>query len=188
MITPNQLTIFRVILALICPAILIHERSLTNEIIVTVLFSIACFTDWWDGYLARKHGMITSLGKIADPIADKLMTIGLLATFAYLELFGFEWVVIILVREVAVTIARFIKLRNGKVLPAESAGKIKVTFQIASIYAALIFLMLFDSKLFFEPEPYFLFVFQSLYYIGIFIAVLMTVISGIIFFQRYDTP
>jgi CDP-diacylglycerol--glycerol-3-phosphate 3-phosphatidyltransferase len=186
MITPNQLTIFRILIALVCPFILIAERSLTNEIIVFILFTIACVTDWWDGHLARKHSMITNLGKIADPIADKLLTIGLLFTFAYLGLFGFEWVAIILVREVAVTIARFIKLKQGKVLPAEGAGKIKVGFQIGSIYATLLFMMLFDSALFFEPEPYFLFVFQSFYYIGIFLAVLLTLISGVIFFQRYD--
>jgi CDP-diacylglycerol---glycerol-3-phosphate 3-phosphatidyltransferase len=187
MITPNQLTVFRIIIALISPVILIYDRSLTSEIIVFFLFTIACVTDWWDGYLARTKSMITNFGKIMDPIADKLLIIGLLFTFAYFELFGFEWVIIILVREIAVTSARFIKLKQGKVLPAESAGKIKIGFQIGSVYAALIFMMLFDSTLFFEPEPYFLFAFQSLYYIGIFLAVLTSIISGMLFFQRYDT-
>lgn len=186
MITPNQLTIFRILIALVSPFVLISGRSLTSEIIVFILFTVACLTDWWDGYLARKRSIITNLGKIADPIADKLLILGLLSTFAYFGLFGFEWVMIIFVREIAVTTARLIRLRQGKTLPAESAGKIKVGFQISSIYAALIFLMLFDSQLFFEPEPYFLFVFQSIYYIAIFLAVLTTVISGILFFQRYD--
>jgi CDP-diacylglycerol--glycerol-3-phosphate 3-phosphatidyltransferase len=130
--------------------------------------------------------MITKLGKIADPIADKLLIIGLMFTFAYLELYGYEWVMIICVRETAVTTARFIKLRQGKVIPAESAGKIKVGFQIGSIYATFVYLMLFDCGLFYEPEPYFLFIFNSIHYLGIFLAVLTTVVSGVLFFQRYD--
>ena len=186
MVTPNQLTVFRIALALICPFILLSGRSLAHEMIVTVLFTVACITDWWDGYLARKHSMITNLGKITDPIADKLLTIGLLFTFAYFGLFGFEWAVIILVREVVVTIARMIKLKQGKVLPAEGAGKIKMVFQIGSIYTVLFYMILFDSHLFFQPEPYFLFVFQSVYYIFIFVALLVTVISGVLFFNHYD--
>lgn len=186
MITPNRLTIFRILIALISPVILIVNRSFASELIVAFLFTVACITDWWDGYLARKKSMITNLGKIADPIADKLLIIGLMFTFAYLELYGYEWVLVIFIREVIVTIARLIKLKQGKVIPAEGAGKIKVGFQIGSIYATLIFVMLFDSGLFFHPEPYFLFVFQSIHYLGIFLAVLTTVISGILFFQRFD--
>src|SRR3990167_7632457 len=123
MITPNRLTVVRIIIAFVCPVILITQRSLTNELIVMVLFTLACVTDWWDGHLARKKSMITNLGKIADPIADKLLIIGLMFTFAYLELYGYEWVLVIFIREVIVTIARLIKLKQGKVIPAEGAGK-----------------------------------------------------------------
>ncbi|OGW85482.1 MAG: CDP-diacylglycerol--glycerol-3-phosphate 3-phosphatidyltransferase [Omnitrophica bacterium RIFCSPHIGHO2_02_FULL_46_11] len=184
MITPNQLTIFRILLAVACPFILISNRSFLSEFIVLIAFTVACITDWWDGYLARKKSMVTAIGKIADPIADKLLILGLMTVFAILELYAFEWVIVIFIREITVTFARLVYLKKGNVLPAEWAGKVKIGFQITSVYLTLLFLLAFDSHLFFKDEPFVLFAFQSAHYLGIFFATVLTVISGAMFFKR----
>lgn len=184
MITPNHLTGLRILIALASPLVLMWNRSLASELIVIFAFTIACITDWWDGYLARKKSMVTWAGKIADPLADKLLILGLMFTFASFRLYTIEWILPILMRELAVTVARLVSLRRGRVIPAEWAGKVKVGFQIGSIYATLVFLIAFDSGLFFEPEPIVLFVCQSLHYAGIFLATVVTIASGVIFFHR----
>ena len=184
MITPNQLTAFRIIIALVLPLLLIWNRSFSRELLVFLGFTAACITDWWDGYLARKKSMVTWSGKIADPIADKLLIIGLMGTFSYLGLYSFWWVVPIFVREVVVTTIRLVSLKRGKVIPAEAAGKIKVGFQIASIYFTLIFLIFLDAGFVSESKPSLLFLFQALHYSGIFLADVITIISGAFFFRH----
>ncbi|MBI4394790.1 MAG: CDP-alcohol phosphatidyltransferase family protein [Candidatus Omnitrophica bacterium] len=180
MITPNRLTAFRVFLAMISPLLLIWNRTLMIEVFVTLLFTTACITDWWDGYLARKKSMVTATGKIVDPIADKLLILGFMITFSFFKLYSFIWILPILIREVSVTWARIIRLRRGRVIPAEWAGKVKVGFQIASVYASLLFLMALDSGL----DRSFLLPLQVLHYIGILVANIVTIISGVLFFKR----
>jgi len=185
MITPNRLTALRILIAFISPLLLIWNRSFLIESIVFVAFTAACITDWWDGHLARTKSMVTQTGKIADPIADKLLILGLMATFSFLRLYSFWWVVPILVRELAVTTVRLVNLKQGKVIPAEAAGKIKVGVQIASIYVTLGFLMVLDKGSV-ELGSFLLNLFQILHYFGIFLANIVTVISGVIFFYRLN--
>lgn len=184
MITPNHLTGLRILIAFASPLLLIWHRSIVSELIILFLFTIACITDWWDGYLARKKSMVTRIGKLVDPIADKLLILGLMLTFSRFELYTFEWIVFIFMRELTITIARLVNLKKGKVIPAEWAGKVKVGFQIGSIYATLLFLLAFDSGLFWKPAAVILFVFQSIHYLGIFLATIVTMTSGVIFFHR----
>ena len=186
MITPNRLTAVRILIALVSPVLLIAKRSLATEFFVLAAFTVACVTDWWDGHLARTKAMETQAGKIADPIADKLLISGLMAAFAYLKLYAFEWVVPIVLREAAVTAVRLNLLRKGRVIPAEWAGKVKIGFQIGSIYATLVFLMAQDSAINFSPALFQLI--QILHYLGIFLAVSVTVVSGLSFFGRLAKP
>ena len=186
MVTPNQLTAVRIVLAFVCPALLLYQRSFAFEFIALVAFTIGCLTDWWDGYLARKRGMVTQVGALLDPIADKLLLVGLMLTFAVRGLYSVEWVIPIVVRELLVTMTRLSRLRRGQVVPAEWAGKWKVGFQIASIYATFAFLIALDSRLFDSSRPAFLFFLQSVHYVGIGLAVVFTVTSGISFFRRLD--
>ncbi|MBI4372581.1 MAG: CDP-alcohol phosphatidyltransferase family protein [Candidatus Omnitrophica bacterium] len=180
MITPNRLTALRVFLAFISPLLLIWYRTPIMEIITILLFTAACITDWWDGHLARTKSMITAAGKIADPIADKLLIIGLMLAFVFFKLYSFWWIVAILTREIAVTCVRIMRLRRGQVIPAEWAGKVKVGFQIGSVYASLLYLVIldsgFDNRLVVASE--------ALHYIGILIANAVTLFSGITFFYH----
>ena len=186
MITPNRLTAVRIVIAFISPLLLIWNRSFHNELIVLIGFTLACITDCWDGYLARSKSMITWTGKIVDPIADKLLILGLMFTFSFLGLYSFWWVIPILIRELVVTGVRLVSLKRGKVIPAEAAGKIKIGFQIGSIYATLVFLMMLDRGVFLEPKSLPLASLQALHYLGVFLANVVTLLSGIIFLYRLN--
>ena len=186
MITPNRLTVLRMVIAFLSPALLIVNRSILIDVLVFVLFTVAVVTDWWDGYLARTRRMVTSTGALMDPIADKLLILGLMFAFSFIGLYAFEWLVAILVRELAVTIARLIYLNQGRVIPAEGAGKLKVGFQIGSIYATLVFLVIRDSNVFGTSYVALTIVFHGIHYLGIFLANFFTLVSGILFFKRLE--
>ena len=98
---------------------------------------IAISTDWVDGYLARSRGLVTDLGKILDPIADKLLTSGALVCLSILGEVPWWVTGLIVVREVGITIWRFVELGRGNVVPASSGGKLKTVAQSVAISFAL---------------------------------------------------
>lgn len=185
MITPNRLTLFRIVLAISCPILLIRFRTLTADIGVILLFILAGITDWWDGHLARRKALVTLTGKILDPIADKFLILGLLISFVCLGLYSIEWILAILIREVVVTFVRLVRLSKGTVISAEWAGKLKVGFQIGSISASLLYLSFMDSG-FFSNTSKFITMIQALHYLGIILANVFTIGSGISFFKHLD--
>lgn len=104
-----------------------------------LIFSVAAFTDFLDGYLARKYNLITNFGKLMDPLADKIL---MCAGFVLLITLGHipAWiVVVILSREFLVTGLRLVASAEGKVLAAEGLGKYKTIFQILTILYFLLF-------------------------------------------------
>src|SRR5690606_1413816 len=111
----------------------------------------AAFSDLWDGYLARKHGWISDFGKLVDPIADKLLLAATFVPFYLLSGSGSPdgqlpiitrlplWIVLIVFgREALVTLIRSIVARNGVVIPAGRAGKLKAVFQNIFIGTAIL--------------------------------------------------
>jgi CDP-diacylglycerol---glycerol-3-phosphate 3-phosphatidyltransferase len=103
--------------------------------VATALFVLAIATDGVDGHLARGRNLVTNVGIILDPIADKLLIGGALVSLAILgDLGPFGWWVtgIILVREIGITVFRFIVIRR-RVIPASKGGKLKTVFQSVAI-------------------------------------------------------
>jgi len=96
------------------------------------VFLVAAFTDFADGALARKRNAVTTLGKIADPIADKAITGVALVGLSYLGELPWWVTVVILSREIGITVVRFAVLRHG-VIPATRGGKAKTVMQILAI-------------------------------------------------------
>lgn len=141
MTLPNLLTMARI---LACPAIfaLTVTSSISARFLAFLLFLAAAVSDVWDGYLARKQGLVTNLGKFLDPLADKLLLVATLVPF-YLLSHGDDpvgsipwwgrlplWVlVLVLGRELAVTLLRSWGAARGVVIPAGKAGKRKALFQ-----------------------------------------------------------
>nr|WP_281401006.1 CDP-diacylglycerol--glycerol-3-phosphate 3-phosphatidyltransferase [Amycolatopsis umgeniensis] len=105
--------------------------------IATALFAIASFTDQVDGWVARKYGLITDFGKIADPIADKALIGAALIGLSVLGELGWWVTIVIAIREIGVTLLRFWVIRHG-VIPASRGGKAKTLAQIAAITAYLL--------------------------------------------------
>jgi CDP-diacylglycerol--glycerol-3-phosphate 3-phosphatidyltransferase len=126
----NALTVLRLLLVPLLAWLLLRESGEDDlsRVAAFVTFSVAMVTDRVDGELARRRGLVTDFGKIADPIADKALT-G--TAFVGLSLLGeLPWwvTVVVLVREVGITVLRFVVIRHG-VMPAGRGGKLKTGLQ-----------------------------------------------------------
>lgn len=128
---PNGLTLLRLALVPVFVVLLV-AGSTTSRVAAFVVFGIASVTDLLDGELARRGGKITDFGKIADPIADKVLTGSALITLSALGALTWWVTGIIMVREIGVTLLRFWVIRHG-VIPASRGGKIKTVLQIIAI-------------------------------------------------------
>jgi len=145
----NRITVARILLVPIImffllikvkfPHIRIEEFSITyNQIIAALIFIIAASTDSLDGYIARKRKLVTNLGKLLDPLADKLLVTAVLVSLVEMGKVD-AWIVIVIIsREWAVTGLRQIALLEGTVMAASKWGKAKTAAQITAIIALLI--------------------------------------------------
>jgi len=139
---PNFLSLFRI---LIIP-VLVYLLTFTDRasaLLAGVLFLVAAVTDYFDGYLARRTKSVSDVGKILDPLADKLMVASALIMLAALDRPNEPsvpaWlVVLILARESAVTVIRGIALSEGIVMQAETLGKYKFTLQVFALVGLLV--------------------------------------------------
>ena len=130
----NALTTLRVLLVPVFGACLVAS-DFTNagwQIAATVVFAIASITDYVDGWIARRRNLVTSFGKVADPIADKALTGTALVLLSAHDVVPWWVTVLILVRELGITALRFIVLRHG-VIPASPGGKLKTMLQSIGI-------------------------------------------------------
>lgn len=191
MTLPNKLTMFRIILIPVMVTIayipffnenFVGAISLANLINV-IIFTVASMTDFLDGYLARKHNLVTTFGKFADPLADKLLVISAMVVLCtQIQQYNpeFTWfipgwvIIVILCREFIVSGIRLVAVERGNVIAAGMLGKIK-TF---TTMVALVFLFLYQIN------------FNGLYlfgYIGavlMYVALFFTVLSGIEYFWK----
>lgn len=179
-ITPNILTAVRVVITGAICFILLTASHILMLALAFLLFVLACLTDWWDGELARKKSMITNFGKIADPIADKILVLGLLYSFSSLDIYSAWWVLPILVREVTITGIRTKKVLRGEIIAAEFSGKIKTVVQLVAAGAA--FLILLAQRT--GQSHQILTALQVNVYIWLVIANALTLISGYLFLKR----
>jgi CDP-diacylglycerol--glycerol-3-phosphate 3-phosphatidyltransferase len=136
---PNMLSLSR-ILSVPVFILLMLEPSPVRALAAGVVFSLASATDWLDGYLARKWGQVTKVGKLLDPIADKILIMSALVTLVEIRSDVVPaWIAIIIIgREFAVTGLRAIASSDGIVIPAETVGKYKVGAQITAVLSLLL--------------------------------------------------
>jgi len=129
---PNLLSIARILMVPVLVVVLMTKVT-NHEVIGVVVFWIASITDWLDGYLARRWKQVTTLGKLLDPLADKLLVAGALMGLVELNLAPAWMTFIILAREFVVTGLRGIASEEGLTIPAGTVGKWKMGFQVAAI-------------------------------------------------------
>lgn len=138
---PNALTAFRLACVPVLVALLATpsgEWGLARDA-AAVVFVVASITDILDGAIARRRGLVTSFGKVADPIADKALTGTALIGLSALGELPWWVTVVILVREIGVTLLRLWVLRAG-VIPASRGGKLKTVMQTIAITMYLVVL------------------------------------------------
>jgi CDP-diacylglycerol--glycerol-3-phosphate 3-phosphatidyltransferase len=137
LLDPNTLTLIRILATPLIVLLLLLPNRLT-AFLAALIFSIAAITDYFDGLLARQRGLESNLGKVMDPVADKL-----LVSSAFIMLTSLGWipawlVCIIIGRELAVTGLRNIVAQHDLDVSASNLGKYKTGFQIAAIIPLLI--------------------------------------------------
>jgi CDP-diacylglycerol---glycerol-3-phosphate 3-phosphatidyltransferase len=136
---PNAITLGRIFLVPLLVVVLLTKFDgwqlfgVSKEILGALIFAVASLTDWLDGYVARRRKQVTGLGQWMDPLADKLLVTAALVSLVYLELAPAWMVVVILGREMAVTVLRSIAHARGHALPASPIGKLKMVAQVAAI-------------------------------------------------------
>lgn len=191
MTLPNKLTMFRIVLIPLMVVVAyipffnetyIGMMSLANFINV-IIFTVASLTDFLDGYIARKHNLVTTFGKFADPLADKLLVISAMVVLCtQIQQYApeFTWfipgwvIIVILCREFIVSGIRLVAVERGNVIAAGLLGKIK-TF---TTMVAIIFLFLYQVQVFNIP------LFGYIGAVMMYIALIFTVLSGIEYFWK----
>ena len=127
---PNKITIFRVCMIPVFLVFMLVPGIPYSNYIATAVFAIACASDALDGYIARKHNLVTNFGKFMDPLADKLLVCSALICFVELSYIPAWIVVIIIAREFIISGFRLIASDNGVVIAASYWGKFKTIAQM----------------------------------------------------------
>lgn len=153
----TKITFFRILLIPVVLFFLLWSPQWS--FMAAILFVLASASDWLDGYIARKYDQVSVLGKFLDPLADKLLVIGILVVFVQMGKLGSVPVVIIIFREIIVTGMRLIAAGEGIVIAASLIAKYKTTAQMIAVA-----MLLFDI-------PFAMLVFG--------VSVLLTIFSGI---------
>jgi CDP-diacylglycerol--glycerol-3-phosphate 3-phosphatidyltransferase len=130
----NYLTVLRLLLVPVFLVLLLADDgdNAALRLGATVVFLLAALTDRIDGQIARSRGLITSFGKLLDPIADKALIGAALIGLSVLDELPWWVTVLVLVREIGVTLLRFVVIRHG-VMPAGRGGKLKTVLQTVAI-------------------------------------------------------
>jgi CDP-diacylglycerol---glycerol-3-phosphate 3-phosphatidyltransferase len=141
---PNSLSVTRICLVPLLVVVLLTKfegrqiLGVPTAFVGAAIFGLASFTDWADGYLARRRKQITPFGQFIDPLADKLLTLAAFVSIVQMDLAPAWMVSVIIGREFAVTAWRSIVYARGGAMPASPLGKIKMGAQVIAILALIL--------------------------------------------------
>jgi CDP-diacylglycerol---glycerol-3-phosphate 3-phosphatidyltransferase len=130
---PNVLTLLRILLVPVIVVALLDSTP-NGDLVAAFVFAFASATDFVDGRLARSRDSVTTFGKLMDPIADKLLIIAALVSLVSLDRLAAWVAMVIIARELAVTMSRMAATGYGVVISANRWGKLKTAFQVATIF------------------------------------------------------
>ena len=179
--TPNKLSLLRVALIPVM-VLFMYLPGWPMVLLSTAVFGAAAYTDYLDGHIARRDGLVTDFGKFIDPVADKLLN---LSAMIMLTLNGLlpQWaVIVILARELAVDGLRMVAVGQGRVIAAGKLGKIKTVSQIVLV----LFLMIAGrlAPVVFPNVPVLLTAVDVIGWVIIAWVVAITIWSGVDYFQK----
>ena len=177
---PNKITLIRIILIPIMVFLYLATFIPYGKIIALAVFILAACTDFLDGMIARKYGLVTNIGKFLDPIADKLLTAGaLLLVVCDMTIpapYGVIIAIIILGRELIISAFRQVAATKNFIMAADKWGKVKTIFQDIALPALFLLSLIYQYSWF---SQIFVFVYEIICYVLIGIATLLTIISGL---------
>ena len=133
---PNFLTVVRILLVPVLVVALVGNTS-GGDILAAIVFALASVTDFVDGYLARSRDSVTTFGKLMDPLADKLLVVAALISLVSLHRLAAWVAMVIIARELAVTVMRMGATQAGVIIPASNLAKLKTCVQIAAILGVI---------------------------------------------------
>jgi CDP-diacylglycerol--glycerol-3-phosphate 3-phosphatidyltransferase len=133
---PNLLTVLRILLVPVLIVALLGHTS-DGDVFAAGVFAAASITDFVDGYLARTRDSVTTFGKLMDPLADKLLIVAALISLVSLHRLAAWVAMVIIARELAVTVLRMGATQAGVIMPASNFGKLKTCVQIAAILSVI---------------------------------------------------
>jgi len=169
---PNKITLFRIFIVPLIIVFLIKPSPFFC-FLAALLFGLAAATDWLDGHLARTTGQVTTLGKLLDPIADKILVLSALIPLVGLDRVPAWLATVMIGREIAVTGLRAMAASDRIIMPAGRAGKYKTGFEIAAIE----FLLLNWDLKFIE--------FQTVGMICLLVAMVFSLVAAVDYFSSY---
>ncbi|RLC52623.1 MAG: CDP-diacylglycerol--glycerol-3-phosphate 3-phosphatidyltransferase [Candidatus Cloacimonadota bacterium] len=148
---PNILTLIRIILVPVFIWLVFSSSISNNILLATIVFLLASITDYFDGMLARRYKIISNFGKIMDPLADKILVISaLFALSLQLKFINIIVVIIIIFREIAVSVLRNYYAGRGIYIAANIWGKLKTFTQMTGIVISLIFASAVKNSIFLQ--------------------------------------
>jgi len=133
---PNSLTVLRILLVPVLVVALIGQVD-HGDVFAAAVFALASVTDFVDGYLARSRDSVTTFGKLMDPLADKLLIVAALISLVSLHRLAAWVAMVIIARELAVTVLRLGATQAGVIMAASNLAKLKTCVQIAAILAVI---------------------------------------------------
>ncbi|NEG54453.1 CDP-diacylglycerol--glycerol-3-phosphate 3-phosphatidyltransferase [Bifidobacterium platyrrhinorum] len=179
---PNLVTYSRIVLVVVFLALYIMAGAWgaddeAKRWAAAIIFIIAASTDKLDGWMARKYNQVTELGKLMDPIADKLLTCGALIVASVFAEFPWWATALFLIREIGITVMRFFVMERpgGKVIAAAWPGKLKTLFQCIGLAMLLLPLWVFDEG---QSTPVWLQGYYFLTYALLYVALILCLYSG----------
>ena len=174
----NSLTLLRIALTPVFIIFLFYDHSYA-KLWALMVFLVASITDALDGYFARKHDQVTEQGRFLDPLADKILILSALISFAVLEIIPFWMVGLIIFRDLFITGLRVVMNNKGFQMVTSNIAKAKTSFQVVIIVTILLYLG--SARLPFEWSAYYIQLireYELIYYLTLLITV-FTVFTGI---------
>ena len=178
---PNLLTLFRIFVTPLFFILFFYFPTKVFSLLASLLFALASLTDFLDGYIARRWNLETSLGKFLDPLADKLLVAVALIMLIPLDRVPSWMVAVIIGREILVTGLRVVAVTEGMMIAASRLGKYKTVLQIVSVICLLIH---YEYQLNIRSS-YFLINFHEMGMGLLWLAMFVTVWSGIDYFRKF---
>ena len=179
---PNQLSILRILLAPLFLYLFMSDDQLYKELSI-IVFLLAVFTDWYDGWHARKFGLVSKLGIFIDPLADKILTSAAFVGFYFMGFMPFWMVVIIVVRDLIITFLRSYHEIKGITMKTSFIAKTKTFIQMTYIFSIVLLIGIHTYSENIElKNSIHDFLFSNLNFILMLIVTLLTLITGVTYF------